>query len=204
MNASVIRNDANAFLVKINPAAFSANVYKGKPLATEKVSLAFNVNYNFGIPIGLVKESVNKTWVTLPNKSPLRPILAVDELDRSVYIGRNDLPENYFDIILQGGPLLINESKLVYPRSLLEEKFRADVARKTQHVVVALRKKKLIVGFFSNSSLTDICIYLQGLGCEYAMNCDGGHAAHLKYFDGVNTYSRGTSKATAGIQFTEL
>lgn len=189
----ILQRDSGALVVKINPTAYKAHIFTGRP--PKNCVAAFNTNYSWlGIPIGLVRES-QKNQFSLP--CIVRPVIGFDNLNKLSIGGSIDR----FWCACEAGPSILMNGKDVVGQSIIEQKFRPDAVRRCNHVTIGVTSAgKLIIAYTTDNSLHEIADIMLRYGCVDAMKVDGGHQSMLElHFDNFDICLGNTGKVVRGI-----
>lgn len=85
-------------------------------------------------------------------------------------------------VVVQSGPLLVDNGLVVAGRQKQIEQFDSGVFRRTNHVAVGItRTGKLLFLFSSGRTLEEVAYLIKSLGAVQAIHCDGGHSASMIY-----------------------
>lgn len=170
--------------VKLNPKAFRVELYRAAcPTLSD---FAINVNYSWlGTPIGHLQDYSSK-YPSIPLlRYKERPVLEIKPNGEvKIYRPKTKEPEKGC-IVVQAGPLLLENFMYVGKNSVELEDFKLDAVRRTDHTAIGVTEAgKLILLYAKQSSIAEIATYLKAAGCSTAMKCDGGSQAafHSKYF----------------------
>jgi hypothetical protein len=199
----ILRNDSRFLAVLINPQAYRFRAFSGTP--SNDAVLAFDVNYSWGlVAIGHVR-SEDQNWRTLPDKQAIRPCLCIRS-NGAASIRKPTHPDfrvDSFSLVMQGGPTLVYAGKAVAASSLINEEFRADAVRRTEHVAVGCtRSNKIIALYGANASMDELASELISYSVLTAMKCDGGSRSFFQLNVPGRQIKLGSASSTrAGLQF---
>ncbi len=198
-NHALLKRDNRFLVVQINPVAYNFEAFTGKP--NKDAILSFNVNYSWLLlAIGHVR-SDHKNWITLPDKKDIRPCLCIKDngLASIRKPSHPDFDLEKFKLVMQGGPSLVANKKIVHKEAIAQEDFRSDAVRKTDHVAVGTTKLgKIIAIYGSDCTMLELAEMLLAAGAINGFKCDGGSKSCFNY-NGIHKGQ--TSSCKAGIQF---
>lgn len=186
----ILQNDDAALVVKVNPAAYKAEVFSGTP--PKDATLVVNANYYWKpLAIGLLA-SDGKWKFTNSSYKALRPTLYLFKKGPPLITFGNHLEDaSGCQAIIQAGPTLLRSGKYVY--AVKEENFKDDAVRRANHTVIGLTvAHKLIVAFAANASIKELSDLMDKHKCIDAFKLDGGNSCYLRIqLDNKTVISRG-------------
>lgn len=206
-NFKMLSNQEAFFSVMINPIAFSIEVFSGSVEQSTDTILSTNFTYSWAkLPIGLIQDHTGKKWVlTIEAKKDIRPVFCVDKQGKPHIKKPHDpgFNTNDYTTILQAGPTLIFNSKIITHLTPIQEQFRDDAIRVTDQCAIGITEHgKVIFCYSKKKSILDIATYLKSKGCVSAMKLDGGHKTSFVFnSQSGKTRKHNIQKCAAGLAF---
>jgi uncharacterized protein YigE (DUF2233 family) len=176
--------------IQIDPKyhVFQAQAPLGKAVGTPRDGTSVSANfYSHGLPIGaMVSNGKEVKWLQIKNT---RATLILKEDRPSIELlsptetkEKLETKEWHSATVIQAGPLLVKEGRVVAGLQKKVEGFRSDVYRRTKHIAVGITKSgKLIFLYSTGRTLVEVSYLIQRLGAVDAIQCDSGSSAALIY-----------------------
>lgn len=176
--------------IQIDPKyhIFQAQAPIGKAVGTPNHAASISANfYSYGLPIGVMVSNgkevkslqITKRRATLvirPNSVSIELFTAAEAKAKLKSGEWNSAT------VIQAGPLLVDDGKVVVMKQQAIEEFRSDVYRTANHVAIGITKAgKLIFLYSTGRNINEVAHLIQRLGVVDAIHCDSGSSAALIY-----------------------
>jgi exopolysaccharide biosynthesis protein len=177
-----------AAIIQVDPRAcrFQVAAPMGSPHALPPGSAAINCNYFWkGRPIGALLED-GKIAPYCPTAKARALLVIEDQKPRIEVLPARTISQNLRGerwrkcVVIQAGPELIRDGRIVLPDSHHREQFRRDVYRRTRHTAIGItRQGKILLLFAYDRTLRETAVLLQRAGAISGLNMDGGSSSCL-------------------------